>query len=157
MDRRDEAIRLGFYAAAPFVFGAAALWLSPLVIPQWAALNLHTLILAYGGILAAYQAGIGAGAAFRPGAPGGAASGLVAALAAWFAIWPGGFLIFSAPAVWRYLVLILVFVYLLRRDLDAAARGEFPSWYGALRIRLTLWTVVALALMMIRLATWSYY
>lgn len=155
MSKQDEMTRLGLFSVAPFVVGAAVMWTSPLILPQWAALNIHTLVLSYGGIVAAYLAGVGAGAAFKSRAPVSALPGAIAALAAWFAIWPGGFLYFSVPAVQRYLILIAVFVWLLLRDLRAA--GDFPSWYGALRTRLTFWTCVSLFLIMARLLSWHNY
>lgn len=155
MSRQDEMTRLGFYGVAPFVFSAALMWLSSLVIPQWIALNIHTLILAYGGIIAAYLAGAGAGAGLRGHAPAPLLPGMIAALAAWFAIWPSGFLTFSVPAAWRYLILIVVFVWLAMRDLRSA--HDFPSWYGPLRVRLTFWTCVSLVLIMARLLVWRHY
>ncbi len=154
MTPQEEMTRLGFFGLAPFVFGAAILWLSPFLIPQWAALNAHTLILAYGGIIAAYMAGAGAGAGLKSLAAQPLLPGMIAALIAWFAIWPSGLLYFSVPAVWRYLLLILVLLWLLLRDLRAAA--DFPSWYGPLRIRLTMWASLSLALIAARLASWGY-
>lgn len=155
MSKQEEMTRLGLFGLAPFVFGAAVMWTSPLIVPQWAALNIHTLVLSYGGIVAAYLAGAGAGAALKSHAPAPMLPGAVAALAAWFAIWPGGFLYFSVPAVQRYLILIAVFVWLMLRDLRATS--DLPSWYGALRLRLTFWTCISLILIMARLLSWHNY
>jgi hypothetical protein len=151
--------RLGLYGLVPFFFGALTVWLSPIIVPQWAALNIHSLTLAYGGIIAAWLAGAGAGAGLMSvkAATPSPVPGIIAALVAWFVVWPGGFLTFSAPAVWRYLVLIVLFAYLLMRDLRAVATGDLPSWYGPLRMRLTLWACVSLALIMSRLIMWRYY
>ncbi|MEK7266788.1 MAG: DUF3429 family protein [Pseudomonadota bacterium] len=147
--------RLGFFGLAPFVFGAAVMWTSPLIVPQWAALNIHTLVLSYGGIVAAYMAGAGAGAGLKSHSPASLQGGVIATLAAWFAIWPGGFLTFSVPSVQRYLILIAVYVWILLRDLRAG--GDFPSWYGALRTRLTFWACISLILIMARLLSWHNY
>jgi len=156
---QEEMTRLGFFGAAPFVFGAAAMWMAPFIIPQWAALNIHTIVLAYAGVIAAFLAGTGAGAslkgghdAYEPFLPR-----MIAVLIAWFAIWPGGFLTFSVPAVWRYVIIIAVFAWLLMRDLATTAKGGFPAWYGALRTRLTFWACASLILIMSRLIIWRYY
>lgn len=154
---QEELTRLGYYAVAPFIFSAALMWMSPVIIPQWVALNVHTLILAYGGIVAALLAGAGIGAALRSPFSEPLLPALLAALIAWFAIWPSGFLTISVAAVWRYLLLIFLLVFLLNRDLAAAARGDFPAWYGPLRTRLTFWMVVSLILIMARLISWRYY
>ena len=156
---QEEMTRLGFYGLAPFVAGAVAMWVSPFLLPQWAALNIHSLILAYAGIIAAFLAGAGAGSSLKGGHETYEAflPRMVAVLIAWFAIWPGGFLTFSVPAVWRYVIIIAVFAWLLMRDLATVASGGFPSWYGALRIRLTFWACVALVLIMARLITWRYF
>ncbi|HNR77290.1 MAG TPA: DUF3429 domain-containing protein [Parvularculaceae bacterium] len=152
---QEELTSLGFLSLTPFVLGAAVLWLSPFIIPMWVALNVHTLVLTYGGVVAAYIAGVGAGAALKSHAPQSFAPGMIAALAAWFAILHGGFLTLSAPAVWRYVILIIVFVWLLMRDLRAV--DDLPSWYGALRTRLTFWAAISLTLIMARLLAWGYY
>lgn len=154
----EEMTRLGLWGLAPFAVAAVAAWLSPIIIPQWIALNLHSLALAYGGIIAAWLAGAGAGAGLRGGGPGGPyLPGMIAALIAWFAIWPSGFLTLTIPPVWRYLVLIVVFAWLLMRDLRAVEAGHFPAWYGPLRTRLTFWACVFLIIIMSRLITWAYY
>lgn len=155
----EEMTRLGFYGLAPFVFGAAAMWLSPFIIPQWAALNIHTIVLAYAGIIAAFLAGTGVGASLKGGHDTAESflPRMIAALVAWFAVWPGGFLTFSVPAVWRYAIVIAVFVWLLMSDLATTARGGYPAWYGTLRIRLTLWACVSLVLVMSRLILWRHY
>lgn len=152
---QEEMTRLGLFGLVPFVFGAAVMWTSPLIVPQWAALNIHTLVLSFGGIVAAYLAGIGAGSALRIHSPASLVGGVTATLAAWFAIWPGGFLYFSVPAVQRYLILIAVFAWILLRDLRRA--GDFPSWYGALRTRLTFWACISLILIMARLLSWRQF
>lgn len=153
--QQEEMTRFGMLALAPFIFGAAMMWMAPLIIPQWVALNVHTLVLAYGGIIAAYIAGVGAGAGLKSRAPISLLPGMIATLFAWFAIWPSGFLTYSLPAVQRYMILIAVFVWILLRDLRAA--GDFPSWYGALRTRLTFWASISLILIMARLISWRYF
>lgn len=154
MPQEDEMTKLGMLGLAPFVFGAAVMWISPLIIPQWAALNIHSLVLSYGGIIAAYLAGAGAGAGLKNRSPVSILPGMLATLAAWFAIWPTGFLTFSVPSVQRYLILIAVFIWILMRDLRAP---DFPSWYGALRTRLTFWACISLIMIMARLLSWHHY
>lgn len=153
----EEVTRLGLWGLAPFAVAAVAVWLSPIIIPQWIALNLHSLALAYGGVIAAWLAGAGAGAALRGGGAGPYLPGMIAALVAWFVIWPSGFLTLSVPAVWRYLILIVLFSWLLMRDLAAVAAGQYPEWYGRLRTRLTFWACVFMIIIMSRLITWAYY
>jgi len=137
------------------VFGAAFVWISPFFFPQWVALNIHTLVLSYAGIVAAYLAGVGAGATLRGHSPQSFLPGMIAALAAWFAILHGGILTYSTPAVWRYVILIFVYIWLLMRDLKAV--DDLPSWYGALRTRLTFWATISLILIAARLAPWGHY
>ncbi|MEZ5920205.1 MAG: DUF3429 family protein [Parvularculaceae bacterium] len=152
MPRNQEKVtRLALYGVAPFVFTAAVMWLAPFLVPQWVALNLHSLILAYAGILAAFIAGVGMNAS------GQFAASIIAALLCWFAIWPSGFLTFSISPVWRYFLLIGVFLWLMARDLGAAAQNNYPRWYGPLRIRITVWICVALVIIASRLITWGYY
>lgn len=153
--QQEEMTRLGLFGLAPFIFGAAVMWTSPLILPQWIALNIHTLVLSYGGIIAAYLAGAGAGAGLKSHAPASLLPGMIATLAAWFAIWPAGLLTFSVPAVQRYMILIAVFVWILMRDLRATS--DFPSWYGALRTRLTFWACISLILIMARLISWRHF
>lgn len=156
---QEEMTRLGLYGVIPFIVGAAVMWLSPFPVPQWIALDIHKLVLAYAGVIAAFLAGAGAGVSlkgghenYEPYLPR-----MMAVLVAWFAIWHDGFLTFSVPAVWRYVIIIAVFAWLLMRDLATTASGGFPSWYGALRIRLTFWACVSLVIIMARLITWRYF
>ena len=58
---QEEMTRLGFWGLAPFVVGAAVMWVSPFLVPQWAALNIHMLVLTYAGVIAAFLAGTGVG------------------------------------------------------------------------------------------------
>jgi hypothetical protein len=150
MAQHDDLTRLGLYAVAPFVFGAAIMWLSPIIVPQWAALNVHTLILPYGGVIAAFFAGAAAASALQAGDPSRAAPYFAAALIAWFAIWPSGFLYFSVPAVWRYLILIFVFVWL-------SMRGTSYSGYGSVQQRMTFWIAISLMIIMARMIAWRHY
>lgn len=153
--QQDEMTRLGLFGLTPFFFAAIVMWLSPLIIPSWAALNIHTLALSYAGIIAAYVAGVGAGVGFKSHAPASIIPSVIATLAAWVAIWPGGFLTFSIPAVQRYLILIAVYIWILLRDLRTV--DDFPSWYRSLRTRLTFWACISLVLIMARLLTWRQY
>ncbi len=153
--QQDEMTRLGLLGLAPFFAGAIIVWLSPVIVPQWVALNIHTLVLSYAGIIAAYLAGAGAGASLKSHAPVSILPGMIAVLFAWIAIWPGGFLTFSLGAVQRYLILIIVYVWVLYRDLSAS--GDFPSWYGALRTRLTFWAAISLLMILARMLSWRQF
>ncbi|MFQ5564057.1 MAG: DUF3429 domain-containing protein [Parvularculaceae bacterium] len=157
--QEDEITRLGFIGLIPFAVGAAGLWLSPWILPQTLALDLHVITLAYAGVIAVYLAGIGAGAKLAPRleARGEFISGAVAVLAVWTAIWQGGVFYFSIGAVWRYLIILLVLVYLLMRDRAAVRAGLLPLWYGELRTRLTFWAGMSMVLIMSRLMLWGYY
>lgn len=161
--KQEEMTRLGLLGLVPFIAGAAALWLSPWLLPRHVALDFHQMTLAYGGIIVAYMAGMGAGAMLTP-PPGAAADtprsflpGMIVTLAAFFFILPPGTFFFSAGAAWRHLVIILLLIYLLLRDLSAVRIGELPGWYGRLRMRLTFWASASLSLIVVRLFLWGYY
>jgi len=153
VDHQQKSLtNLGFTGVIPFIIGAVVMWLSPLIIPAWIALNIHTIVLAYGGIITAYMAGSGAGVILGGKINEPLWPGMTAALLAWIAILPGGFLIFTIPAAWRYGIIIFVLTYLLFRDLRAVERNQLPKWYGDLRVRLTLWASASLFLIAVRLA-----
>lgn len=161
--KQEEMTRLGVLGLIPFVAGAVALWLSPWILPQHVALDFHQMTLAYGGIIVAYMAGMGAGAMLTShsetasGAPRSFLPGMLVTLAAFFFILPSGTFFFSIGAAWRHLVIILLLIYLLLRDLSAMRIGELPGWYGALRARLTFWACASLSLIVVRLFLWGYY
>lgn len=157
--QQNEITRLGAIGLAPFAVGAVGLWLSPWLLSQTLALDLHQITLAYAAVVAVYLAGIGAGAKLAPrlDASSGFMSGVVAALAVWAAIWQGGVFYFSFGAVWRYLIILCVLIYLLFRDRAAVQAGLLPKWYGELRTRLTFWASMSLVLIMSRLLLWGYY
>ena len=156
--RKEELTRLGFAGLVPLVAGAVLVWLLPAITPQWVAMAVNKIVLAYAGVIAAYMAGAGAGAILaspnqtrEPLLPG-----MIAALIAWIAILPDGFFFLYLPFFWRYALLILVFAYLLLRDLRAVETGQLPSWYGNLRVRLTLWACLSMALIATRMAFWGH-
>lgn len=154
MDRRqDEMTRLGLLGLLPLWIPALLIWAAPLVVPLSLASLLVEIAFAYAAVIAGYLAGVGAGGLIGRREDRGEplAFGMAAALVAWFAIWPTGPF---APA-WRAVLIILVLSYLLLRDLRAAAAGDFPAWYGPLRIRLTFWAALALLLIMSRLLLWD--
>ena len=165
--KQEEMTRLGLLGLVPFIAGAGALWLSPWIVPQHIALDFHQMALAYGGIIVAYMAGMGAGAMLAPspgaksgagpGAPRSFLPGMLVALTAFLFILPPGTFFFSIGAAQRHLVIILLLIYLLLRDLAAARIGEAPGWYGRLRIRLTFWASASLSLIVVRLFLWGYY
>lgn len=157
----DRIVRLGFYAVTPFVIVAAAMWISPFVLPQHMALDLERGGLVYGALLAALFAGVGICADLTGASPAGGRRSLTPAIVAFFvaflAIIPNGFFFFGIGAAWRYLILLLTFLFLLMRDLDAVRAGQLPQWYGDLRSRLTFWIVLSSALTTARLMLWGYY
>lgn len=155
--QKQELTTLGFYGLAPFVFAAAAMWLSPIILPQHIALNFHQVALAYGALTVAYLAGAGAGATLNPGQKlrESFLPGQLIALVAFAALIPDG--VFFLGAAWRHLILVVLLGYLLLRDIHATSAGLFPKWYGALRTRLTFWAAISLLLIMSRLLLWGYY
>ncbi len=157
--QEETLTRLGLISLIPFAVAAAGVWLSPWALPQRYALDLHVITLAYAGVVAVYIAGVDAGARLAPklGARKGFASGMAAALAVWIALLQGGVFYLSIGAVWRYLIILGVLIFLLRRDLAAIRDGLLPKWYGALRMRLTFWMSIGLVLIMSRLLLWGYY
>ncbi len=157
--QKAEMTRLGFYGLAPFFIAAAALWLSPAIIPSHFALDFHLLALAYGAVIIAYLSGAGAGATLNPGQKlqESFVPGQLIALVAFAAILPDGVFMMSLGAAWRHVIILILLFYLLMRDLAATNAGIFPKWYGALRLRLTFWAGLAIVLIMSRLLLWGYY
>jgi len=157
--QQEEMTRLGLYGLIPFVASAVALWLSPWLLPQYVALDFHQFALVYGGVVAAYLSGAGAGAMLAPKLkqPRGFLPSILVMLAAFFAILPPGTFFLSVGAVWRHLIILLLLIYLLLRDLNNVEAGLAPRWYGVLRTRLTLWAGVSIALIISRLLLWRFY
>ena len=157
--KQEELTRLGFLGLIPFGTAAILIWFVPLVAPKSTfPLMLHSMALAYGGVIASYMAGIGAGGllAGPPKTDEAFLPGMIAALVAWLAIWtnmPFGIVI---PGAWRHAMVLLVLIYLLLRDLRAVEAGNLPSWYGALRMRLTFWASVSILAIMSRLILWGH-
>ncbi len=149
-DRERELTLLGYAGLIPFVLGAATVLACRFAGENALAETAAQIVIAYGGIIAAYMAGMGAGAAIAPGAPLSREPLLLTMLAA-LAAWVGLSGMGSSPAFWRPLVLAIVFCALLRRDLGATGRGEFPVWYGPLRWRLTIGAVSSLFIVAIGL------
>ncbi len=157
--QKEEMTKLGLYGLAPFAICAAALWLSPWIIPQYIALDFHQIALAYGAVIVAYLAGGGAGASLNPGQKlrESFLPGQLITLVAFAAIIPSGVFFLSLAPVWRHSIILVLLGYLLLRDLNAAQAGLFPKWYGALRMRLTFWAALLLVLIISRLTLWGYY
>ncbi len=156
--QKEEMTKLGLYGLAPFVISAAALWLSPWVLPQYIALDFHQIALAYGAVIVAYLAGAGAGTSLFPDQKlrESFLPGQLITLVAFAAIIPSGVFFLSLSPVWRHSVILILLIYLLMRDLNAAKAGLFPKWYGALRIRLTFWAGLSIVLIISRLMLWGY-
>ena len=157
--QQAEMTKLGVYGLAPFYLAAAALWISPYLLPQPFALDFHRIALAYGAVIVAYLAGAGAGTTLTPAQKlrESFLPGQLITLAAFAAIIPDGVFYLSLGAVWRHVIILILLVYLLMRDLNATNAGLFPKWYGALRTRLTFWAGLALLLIISRLLLWGYY
>lgn len=157
--QQAEMTRLGLWGLLPFVAGAVALWLSPLVLPQYIALDFHQLALVYGGLIVAYLAGAGGGALLPPKIKTAESflPGQLITLAAFVAILPSGVFFMSIGAAWRHSIILILLVYLLMRDLAAVKAGLLPRWYGALRTRLTFWAGMSIVLIISRLLLWGYY
>ncbi len=158
-DQREQMTRLGLYGVIPFIAAAVALWISPVLLPQYIALDFHQLALIYGGVVVVYLSGIEAGAlltiqtkhtrSFLPG--------MMVTLAAFLVMLPSGTFFFSIGAAWRHLFILALLIYLLLRDLRSVKAGLTPIWYGNLRTRVTLWMSLSIMLIIIRLFVWGFY
>ncbi len=157
--QQEEMTRLGFYGLTPFVAAAVILWLSPFIVPLHVALDFHQFALTYGGVIAAYLAGAGAGAMLSPkvSKTRGLLPSMLAALVAVLMIMPSGTFFLSFGAAWKHFIILLVLIYVLLRDLTAVEGGLLPNWYGALRSRLTFWASISIALIASRLTLLGYY
>ncbi|MEZ5894339.1 MAG: DUF3429 domain-containing protein [Parvularculaceae bacterium] len=157
--QKEEMTRLGIYGLVPFYLAAIALWTSPVLLPQHIALDFHQIALVYGAVIVAYLAGAGAGASLSPAQRlrESFIPGQLISLLAFIAIVPSGVFFFSFGAAWRHGAILVLLVYLLTRDLNASSAGLYPAWYGALRLRLTVYAGLALLLIITRLAIWGYY
>lgn len=157
--QQEEMTRLGLYGLAPFVISAAALWLSPYVIPHHIAIDFHQIALVYGAVIVAYLSGAGAGVTLAPTQKlrESFLPGQMLTLVAFIAVIPNGVLFMGLGAAWRHAIILVLLVYLLMRDMHASSAGVFPKWYGALRMRLTFWAGLSILLIITRLLTWGYY
>lgn len=157
--QQQEMTKLGFYSLTPFVVPAAALWISPFILPQHIALDFHQLALVYGAVIVAYLSGAGAGVTLAPPQKlrESFIPGQLIALVAFVAVIPDGVLFMWLGAAWRHLIILLLLIYLLMRDMNAASAGLFPKWYGALRLRLTFWAGLSILLIVSRLLMWGFY
>ncbi len=157
--QKEQMTRLGLLSLTPFILAAVALWLSPWLLPQYIALDFHQLALIYGGAMVAYLAGAGAGVTLSPAVKQYESflPGQLITLLAVAAIIPSGVFFFSLDAAWRHLIILALLIYLLMRDLQAASAGVLPRWYAQLRLRLTLWAGLAIALIIARLFVWGFY
>jgi len=155
---REEMTRLGLLGLLPLAIAAIGVWMSPWALPMYIALQLHSMALAYAGLVAAYKTGVGAGGALAAGerSKEGLTAGIVALLVVWLALGQGLFG-FALGAAWRYALVLGVCFYLFLRDRRAVAAGELPAWYGEVRMRMTFWTSICLLAIMSRLLLWGYY
>jgi hypothetical protein len=144
--QQTELTRLGYLGLIPFVAGAIGVWQTPLHGVSTYSPILANITLTYGGIIAAYMAGMSAGAMVAAPKKSGMMllPGMIAALAAWVAIWPTTG-IFDLDFRMRVLLIVVVLIYLLLRDLRSVRAGELPKWYSSLRIQLTSIACLSLA------------
>jgi hypothetical protein len=149
--KQEEMTRLGFLGLTPLLLAVAGAWLAPWIVPAGVAYDLGEIAFIYAGLVAAYLAGVGAGGILRSNTKERFLPGVIAALVAWVAIWPVGSLNLPINDTIRHLLIIGVYLYLALRDLRGVREGQLPAWYGALRARLTLWTLAALVLLLARL------
>ncbi|NNE40351.1 MAG: DUF3429 family protein [Marinicaulis sp.] len=155
--QKEEFTRWGLYGLLPLIGAAVAMWVSPVLLPQYIALDFYQFALIYSGLIVAYLAGFGAGGLV--GANGKTAGSTVPSMmimfAAVVAIVPQGTFFISFPPFWRLALILVLLGILLTRDMSAST-GVLPGWYGRLRVRLTLWAGLAIALVMMRLLMWGY-
>ncbi|RZO65449.1 MAG: DUF3429 domain-containing protein [Parvularculaceae bacterium] len=147
--RQKELTRLGYAGLAPFVASAIGVLAMPEATPNMAAI----IGTVYSAIIASYMAGMGAGGLIVSGRPADRAllPGMIASLIAWLAALPLGLsetagLVLSFNYIpQRCVLMIAVFIYLLKIDLEAVAANGLPGWYAHLRKRLTLGACISLA------------
>ena len=153
--KKAELTFLGYLGLLPFWAGGFAAIAMPWAAPSNVAGPIVEAVVAYGAIIAAYMAGMGAGALVTQprGSNEALLPGMIAALVAWVAVWPGLPGIFGAIWLQAALVIFVLF-YLYLRDKRAAARGNLPTWYTALRARLTVWASAAMAIIALRMLAW---
>lgn len=152
MDRQRELSLLGYAGLIPFFGGAAASCVDDGPHVQLGT----TIVLLYGAVIASYMAGMGAGALVTTNPPvrRSLLPGMIAALVAWGAIVPTGFgRSGDASGVAGLGALMVVFGYLLARDLAAVREGSLPDWYAPLRRRLTAGASASLVVVMFRILT----
>ena len=156
----EQMTRLGYYGLIPFVFGAVAIWVAPL-FPGGTGfgLQMHSMVLAYGGIIAAYLAGVGAGGLLSGprSVDDNLLPNMIATLVAFLSVWTNLPFTLDIGAAWRHAMVFLVLIYLLLRDLRAVEAGNLPQWYGALRTRLTFWAGISLLAVISRLIFMKQY
>ena len=117
------------------------------------------MVLAYGGVIAAYLADVGAGGLLSGsrGLNDALLPNMVVALVAFLAVWPNFPLNLDIAAAWRHAMVLFVLIYLLLRDLRAIAAGNLPQWYGPLRKRLTFWAGISILAIISKLIFLGYY
>lgn len=153
--KRAELSALGYLGLLPFAMGACAALTTPWLLPSTISWAVIDACISYGGIIAAYMAGMGAGALVAQPRGNGAPllPGMIAALVAWVGLWPGLPFIPAARGVQALLIAgVLIFLYV--HDQRAAERGNLPGWYMPLRARLTIGASLAMVIMGVRQIGW---
>ncbi|WP_411817539.1 DUF3429 family protein [Hyphococcus sp. DH-69] len=153
----QELTRLGLIALIPLIISAAALWLSPAILPQHIALDFHQIALAAAAIFIVFFAGAGFGTSIGANATSSPLPNILITLLAFLAILPNGVFFLALGAAQRHFILLVLMIYLLARDLATVSGHSAPRWYGTLRIRLTFWAGISIILIISRLLLWGYY
>ncbi len=124
------ALVLGFAGLVPFILCGLGVWL----VPPPASGFLHTVLIAYGMVIAAFMAGAQWGFGSAPSLDDGQrwrilGMSVVPALV----VWIGAF----SPFPWPHAFLLVAFAMVLRFDLKLVREGLAPPWYPQLRFPLT--------------------
>lgn len=144
---RDAGL-LGYAGVIPFAVGAALAWIAPSdAVLSWT--------LAYGTIILSFMGGARWSLALLSGGRTGTPlssllTAVTPALVGWAALVPSRLL--AVPDWLRLTLLGVAFLVLLAEDRRGVRLGEAPGWYGALRTRLTVCVLIALAAILPRVA-----
>jgi hypothetical protein len=145
--KQQEMTALGLLGLIPFFACAAVVVLSPPQLPATAVSFAPAAALIYGAVIAAYLAGVRAGAVLSASQStrGRFVLGQALLLIAFFAALapaPSG----DDATPMRHVVIAGVLLALWAQDKHFVSSGAVPSWYGRLRTMLTAGAVSALLL-----------
>jgi len=130
------ALALGYAGLAPFVAGAAEMWLLPGVMTDF----IEAALLAYAAVILTFMGAIHWGLAMRSHRD-------IVNLQLGLSVIPAmlGWVALMLPAVAAYPILILSFLVLYLFDSQAVKLNLAPDWYPKLRLPLTTGAVLSLA------------